>query len=136
MSTRPNSKGVNAKGRSIRTKSFAGVPRAVMEAEDYIKLPSASKCLLFEFAYQYRGHNNGDLTAAYTILKKRGWRSPTTLSHALKRLLAANLAVCTRQGQFHNPGGVCALYALTWLPIHECKGKHDAVPSSIPLRRF
>ena len=136
MTAKANSLGVNSKGRNVRTKSFAGIPRVVMETEDFSRLSSSAKCLLLELAYQYRGFNNGDLTAAFSILKTRGWRSPTTLNKALKQLLEMNFIVCTRHGRFQNPGAVCSLYAITWLPIDECRGKHDAQPSSRPIRRF
>lgn len=133
---KPNSKGMAANGRSARLTSFAGIPRAVMETDDYKRLPANAKCLLLEFAYQFRGRNNGDLTAAWSVMRERGWKSQTTLCNALQKLLAANLILCTRQGRFMNPGGVCALYALTWNPIDECKGKHDVGPTTTAPRKF
>ena len=131
-----NSKGMTANGRSARTTSFAGIPRAVMETDDYKRLPASAKSLLLEFAYQYRGRNNGDLSAAWSVMRKRGWKSQTTLCKALQQLLEANLILCTRQGRFLNPGGMCALYAVTWNPIDECKGKHDVDPTSTAPRKF
>ena len=45
--------------------------------------------------------------------------------------------VKTRTGQFTNPGGVCALYAITWQPIDECKGKKlHVAPTNTPPRKF
>ncbi len=107
-----------------------------MRHPDYIDLPACAKVLLFELAFQYRGHNNGDLHIAWSLMKDRGFNSPVTLNKAKKALLAANLIVCTREGQFMNPGGTCSLYALTWLPIDECKGKHQLQPTTVPIRRF
>ncbi len=47
------------------------------------------------------------------------------------------MIIKTRQGFFMNPGGRCALYALTWLPIDECQGKKLEVNSTTtPPRKF
>lgn len=134
--TKPNSKGMAANGRLAGGKSFAGIPRAVMDHPDYIGLGYSAKALLFELAYQFKGKNNGDLTAAWAVMKTRGWKSKATLAGALEELLDAELVICTRQGRFVNPGGVCSLYALTWQPIDECGGKHDAAPTQTAPRRF
>ena len=133
---KPNSKGMNAKGRSARTGSFAGIPRAVMQSDSYKSLSPKAVKLLLELAYQFRGANNGDLTVALTVLRSWGWKSRTTITQARDELLAADLIVCTRQGQFTNPGGKCALYALVWQPIHECGGKLDVDSTSTPPRKF
>lgn len=131
-----NGKGMAANGRRAGGQSFAGIPRRVMEHPDYIALSYSAKALLFELAYQYRGKNNGDLTAAWAPMKARGWKSKATLSGALEELLDAGLVSCTRQGRFVNPGGVCSLYALTWQPIDECGGKHDLEATATAPRRF
>jgi hypothetical protein len=134
--TKLHHRGVSAKGRNTRTKSFAGIPRVVLDHPDFIKLPPCAKVLLLELARQYRGHNNGDLQAAWSLMKLRGFGSNATLVKARKALLAAQLIVCTREGRFLNPGGVCGLYAITWLPVDECDGKHDYRPTTTPIRKF
>jgi len=121
---------------SIQLSSFAGVPRIVMEHEDFIKLSTKSQSLLLWLCYQYRGGNNGDLTTAFSVLKKWGWKREATISSAVKELLAARLIVRTREGRFSNPGARCALYALTWQPINECGGKLDASATQTPPRKF
>jgi hypothetical protein len=116
---------------------FAGVPRIVMDHEDYQQLSTKSKALLLDLAYQYRGQNNGDLTVAFSVMRGKGWKREATLSEAVKELLAANLIIRTRQGRFTNPGAKCALYAITWQPINECKGKNlDIGPTITPTRKF
>jgi len=120
----------------LPTKSFAGIPRIVMDTDDYKNLNGNAVKLLLELAYQYRGTNNGDLSAAYSQMKSRGFRSKETLTNALKSLQVANLIVRTREGQFTNPGGRCALYALTWQPIDECNSKLDMNTTRTPLRKF
>ncbi len=134
--TKPNSRGMASNGRAASKRSFAGIPRAVMETEDYRSLGASSVKLLLEFAYQFRGNNNGDLTAAWTVLRVRGWRSKATIADSLKELLGKNLIICARPGRFMNPGGVCNLYAITWQPIDECRGKLDIAPTTTAPRRF
>lgn len=114
-----NSRGATAKNRSAFKNGYAGIPRWVMETDDYKSLGGNACKLLQELCYQYRKYNNGDLTIAWNVLKDRGWRSRTTIDKARDDLLTVDLIVCTRQGRFLNPGGVCALYALRWLPINE-----------------
>lgn len=117
--------------------SFAGVPRRVMESDSYRRLNAGAAKLLFEFAYQYRGNNNGDLTAAWSVLNQRGWNSKDTIRRARDELLDANLIIRTRTALRANPGGQCDLYAITWRPIDECKGKSlDVKPTITPPRKF
>ncbi len=119
-----NSKGMTPTGRKAKVNSFAGIPRWLMETDDFIKLSASAVRLLLELSYQYRGANNGDLTLAWHVLKNRGWKSRTTIEKARDALLDADLIICTREGRFLNPGGVCALYAIRWRPINE-SSKYD-----------
>jgi hypothetical protein len=65
---------------------FAGVPDTVMDHPDYINLSFSAKALLFEFARQLYGNNNGKLCATFEQLKLRGWKSDSTLRAKLKEL--------------------------------------------------
>jgi hypothetical protein len=87
-------------------------------------------------ASQYRGNNNGDLTIAYSLLKDRGFKSKGTIERSRDELLNANLIIKTREGRFTNPGGVCALFALTWQAIDECDGKLEVKSTTTPPRQF
>ena len=118
-----------------QTASFAGIPRVVMECPDYINLSGSAVRLLNEMAYQFKGWNNGDLCPAWTLMKERGFRSKATLTKAIKELVAAEMIMLTRQGQFiRNKAG---LYALTWAPINECSGKYlEESPTITPSRNF
>ncbi|MFT7228674.1 MAG: DNA-binding MarR family transcriptional regulator [Methylophilaceae bacterium] len=75
---------------------------------------------MVDLANQINGHNNGGLCLAYSVLKMKGWRSPSTLSKAIKELLDKGLIEVTRKGDRN----VCALYAVTFHAVDECKGKH------------
>ncbi len=115
--------------------SFAGIPRKVIRHPDYHKLGNSAARLLLELAFQYRGKNNGDLTTAFSVLSTRGWKSRQTIDRAKRQLLDNDFIIETRSGRFTNPGGRCALYALTWRSIDECQGKNLEVKSTINPRR-
>jgi hypothetical protein len=132
MAKRPN-----AKGRNNTPGGFAGIPRVVMKHPDYQNLSGGAVKLLLELASQYKGKNNGDLTAAHSIVGKRGCGAKDTVTLNTQKLIDAGMIIQTREGRFTNPGGKCALYALTWLPIDECPGKKLTVsPTATPPRKF
>ena len=124
-----------ARSKHTQTASFAGIPRVVMECPDYTNLSGSAIRLLVELACAYKGGNNGDLSPAWTLMKERGFRSKATLTKAIKELVAAEMIMLTRQGQFiRNRAG---LYALTWASIDECAGKQlDESPTRTPPRNF
>lgn len=127
---------MRAKGKR-GVSHFTSIPHAVMRDPSYRKLKGNAAKLLLELAFQFRGFNNGNLTTAFGVLKDRGWNSRATIDRAKKELLAADLIRETRAGRFENPGGRCALYALTWQPIHECPGKNLEVgPTAVAPRSF
>ena len=126
-----------AKSRSDYPGGFGGLPKIVWTNPSYSNLSGNAVKLLMDFACQYNGHNNGDLTNAYSVLKTRGWRSKDTIRRATLELIDAGLIIQTRQGRFTNPGGVCSLFALTWQSIDECPKKHlERGPTTTPVRKF
>jgi hypothetical protein len=113
-------------------KSFYWIPRQVHRSADFRELSPYALKLLVSLACQFNGFNNGDLTAAWTVMSKQhGFKSEATLDRCKKELLAANLIYLTRQGGL----GRCSLYALTWMPIDDCNGKLDSQPTEMPIRR-
>lgn len=113
------------------------IPHSIMDHPDWQRLTPNALRLLLELMKQYNGRNNGDLTAAWTIMQKRGFKSQTTLNAALKCLMKLEYIVRTQEGRFCNPGKCCALYAVTWLPIDECPGKNlEIAATSAPYRSF
>lgn len=121
----------------LSARDFNGIPRMVMVHPDYKNLSGNAVKLLMAMIHQYRGYNNGDLNAAWTVMKDWGFKSKQTLSNALNALLDSGLIVKTRTGRFMNPGGACALFAITWQPIDECKGKGlETKPTLTPPRKF
>lgn len=130
--SREKSKGRRSGGR------FAGIPHVVMDHPDYIALCNSARSLLMELSRQYNGHNNGDLSAPFSTMRERGVvKSKTTLAKLLRDLEQRQLLIRTREWRFLNPGGRCALYALTWLAIDECPGKGlEVKPTRSPPRAF
>lgn len=108
------------RAKSIRrrdTRTFAGLPHAVLQTHKYASLSSGAVKLLVDITAQYNGHNNGDLQASWSVLKQRGWRSRETLSRAIKELRDVGFIITTRQGGRNR----CSLYAVTWQPVNECR---------------
>jgi len=116
------------KGRA-ETGSFLQLPHALMEHVAFATLSPRANKLLLDIGVQYRGYNNGDLQMTWGTLSQRGWRSRDQLHKARRELLDRGLIAVTRQGG----RGVATLYCLTWLPIHDCKGKLDIGPRREPL---
>ncbi len=124
------SKGRNPAG------TFARLPSNVMDSEDFRTLSGSALKVLMCLLRQYRGSNNGDLSATLSQAKVWGVNSTSTLTIALKELLDRELIIRTREGRFLKPGGCCALYALTWQPIDECEGKLEVSPTATAPRKF
>lgn len=96
------------------TEPFVGIVRSVFESPAFVDLSPFACKLLLELAGQYRGDNNGNLTVAWSIVSKRGWRSRTTLWRAKAELLEAGFIYSTRKGRMPS---TCELLALTWFPL-------------------
>lgn len=120
---------------------FSAIPHAVQDSANWCNAsPNAIK-LLIAIARAYNGKNNGDLCAAFSLMKKRGWSSQTTLDWGLKELQHYGLIQKTRQGDLTKKP---SLYALTWLPIDDIGQKlelcsHSPVASGLwkfPVARF
>jgi hypothetical protein len=101
------------KGSKI-TEPFTAIFRSVFESAAFIALSPHACKLLLELAGQYRGDNNGNLTVAWSVVSKRGWRSRTTLWRCKAELIEAGFVYVTRKG--HMPS-TCELLALTWFPL-------------------
>ena len=125
-----------SKGRK-EAGGFSMFLHVVEDHPDFLSLSGGALKVLHWLVRQYNGKNNGNLSATITQLKHRGIASTATLKKALDELQAKNLIVRTREGRFLNPGGRCALYAVTWFAIDECRGADLEVNATrAPLRSF
>jgi len=115
---------IKAKGRR-EGGIFVPFPVEVLSHLNFINLSSKAKHLLFDLASQLcfkQGGtvNNGDLTASFTVMQKRGWKSRESLDLAIKELLYYAFVKLTRQGGFRAGPN---LYAFTFFAIDDCNGK-------------
>lgn len=114
-------------GKAKRERgAFLAVPAAVLKSRNYARLSPYAVKLLLDLGSQYRGDNNGDLSAAWKLMRPRGWKSEETLHNAKQELLKAGFIQEMRKGQRPNK---CSLYALTWLDL-DLSAKYDIKPSS------
>lgn len=114
------------------------MPNAVIQNQRFCKLNHAAKSVLLYMAGQYTGHNNGDLSATLSKLRKYGFTSQDTLTRSIKTLIAVGLIEITRAGgkDWQTGANLPTLYALTWQPIDECKGKLDVNSTAKPAVNF
>ena len=110
------------------TNSFLSLPHHVLNHENFRCLSPRATKLAIDIAAQYRGSNNGDLSATLSLMRDRGWNSSDQLFRARKELVDRGLIVTSRQGGLNK----CSLFALTWFQIDECQGKLDILPTSSP----
>ena len=101
------------KGSKIN-EPFVAVFRSVMDSPAFAALSPHACKLLLELMAQYKGDNNGNLTVAWSVVSKRGWKSRTTLWRCKSELINAGFLYVTRKG--HMPS-TCELLALTWFPL-------------------
>ena len=112
------------KGRQT-TSPFVMFPCHVLDHEVFKTLSKRATKLVIDIAAQYRGHNNGYLCAPLSLMRKRGWNSSDQLEKAKKELIEKDVILVARQGGRNKAN----LYALSWFPIDECKGKLDVSPT-------
>ena len=111
------------------TNSFLSLPHHVLNHENFRCLSPKATKLAIDIASQYRGNNNGDLCATFSVMQSRGWKSSDQLAKAKKELLGKDVIRIARQGEFPKKA---SLYALTWMPIDDCKGKLDIEATPTP----
>jgi len=108
---------------------FMTIPLSVLESKAYVDATAHAKMLLWDLFIQYRGENNGDLCAAWKVMRRRGWKSEATLNRAKKELIELGLIVETRKGARPNKA---SLYAVTWCDLDPCSGKLDISSRAFP----
>lgn len=111
------------------------LPKALMAHPDFRELSSSALKVLMVLGYQLNGRNNGDLSATHSMLQDWGGMAEATLCKALRELQTRNLIIKTRTNYKGRDGARCALYAVTWAAIDECKGKMLEVPPTITAPR-
>jgi hypothetical protein len=106
------------------------LPHSLLRHENFAALSPRATKLFLDMATCYNGSNNGDMTTAWSVMKKRGWRSHDQVFKAQMELLDKGFIVKARQGGRNK----CNLFALTIWPIDECKGKLDIPATNVAPR--
>jgi hypothetical protein len=99
---------------------FLQLYHAVTDSEEFGALSAHAVKMLLELCRQYRPGKNGDLSAPWSLLCRRGWHSSGTAARSKKELLHAGWIIETRKGGKNK----CSLYAVTLWPIDE-SDKHQ-----------
>ena len=96
------------------TEAHVRIPLEVLQSPAFVALPASAVKLYLDMLSHLRGTNNGNINAALSELKHRGWRSPTTLAKALRQLEAVGLIAKTRETTgVHRGSKLCNLYRIT-----------------------
>jgi hypothetical protein len=117
------------KKKNTYVGGFLALPMALLTCPKFRALSPIGVKLLIDIGSQYNGKNNGDLTAAWKVMKPRGWNSEATLNKAKKELMASGFIAETRKGQLPN---LCTLYGITWQPLNPNR-KLDVGPNGFPV---
>lgn len=104
--------------------SFLQLRHDLLRSPEFNRLSGNAVKLLLFLASQFHGANNGNFSMAWVDLAAAGWASEATARRARDELLEAKFIRITRHGESRR----CYLFAVTWLPVDECKGKSLEVP--------
>jgi hypothetical protein len=103
----------------------------LLNSPAYIALDACAKALLIDLRAKVNTYNNGNISAALSELKHRGWRSAVTLAKSIRQLEAVGLLAKTRQTIGVERGSkVCNLYRFTDLDVYEQSKVHVAAQSA------
>jgi hypothetical protein len=102
-------------------KSYSQIIHAYFQSEQYAKLSPRAVKLLVDLTAQYRGTNNGDLTTAWSVMVRVGWKSKHLLYLAVQELEARGWIIRTRKGLRAKGHSSATLWALTFYGIDDCR---------------
>lgn len=109
-------------------RGFSMLIHDYFTSQEYAELSPRAVKALVDLYCQFKGHNNGDLSAAWKLMAPLGWTSKDQLAKAVAELLERGWISTTRMGGKR----VARLYAVTWLGIDPCGGKLDCKPNAAP----
>lgn len=112
--------------RELRGPSYSKLVHAIFQSEQYGRLSHRAVKLLVDLLAQYRGVNNGDLTTAWSVMQRVGWRSKCLLRQAQQELEARGWIIKTRQGMMVKGKHTASLWALTFFGIDDCRDDRGA----------
>lgn len=113
--------------------TFFVLPHSVMDSDNFKLLSGNALKLLLDMGREYNGNNNGDLSAAFSVMKQKGWVSKCTLDWSLKELQYYGFIVKTRQGYLARRS---CLYALSWQSIDASYKLELCAASNVPANTW
>lgn len=116
---------------SDTVKGYDKMPRDVTSCANYTKLTYTGRALLHQAATFFVGQNNGDICLASSLMKPLGWKDDA-LHRARHELLYYGFLIMTKRGVNRKPD----LFALAWINIHSCNGKHDIGRTQEPSANY
>jgi len=101
--------------RPASAERYISVGLKLLNSPAYIALDRSAQALFFDLRTKFKGgYNNGNINAALSELRHRGWSSETTLAKALRQLQATGFIAATRRTVGVEKGSkVCNLYRFT-----------------------
>ena len=97
------------------------LPHSILRSPQFAALPGPAVKALFGLLAQYNGRNNGNLTAAISVMQSYGWTSRDTLKRAIDHLLSAGFITITRKGG----NRIARLFAVTFFAVDDCGARFD-----------
>jgi hypothetical protein len=113
---------------------YAYIPVEVLTSDAHKSLPYYARAVLVAIAAQYRGNNNGDLAMTWQTGLSFGIWSKSHLVASLSELQHRGLIQKTKQGGKKPLGPT--LYAITWQPIDDLRGKIASGPTTTPTNAW
>jgi hypothetical protein len=92
---------------------------SLLNSPAYRVLSFSAKALFTDIRSKLTRTNNGNLSAALSDMKHKGWSSSATLSRALYELRAMGFISVTRAGGLKMGTRVCTLYRFTDIDVFE-----------------
>ncbi|MEM8940732.1 MAG: hypothetical protein AAGC91_01165 [Pseudomonadota bacterium] len=119
MPAKKDSRGMLSNGRKAGTGTFLRAPHDLFVHPDYLALSKPARAFLWDFGsqYQYR-KNNGNLSAAPSIMAAYGYSKPT-IHRLVRELLLYDWIRVTRTPMHPRQ---CYLYALSWIDLDDWGG--------------
>ena len=124
--SRSESKRGKITGRSGTSPQRLTIPYWIIKSPHFAALTGSELKLLLDLAVQFNGYNNGNFAIEHV---RNRWRSRTTTQAARDGLVKKGWIVRTRHGGLRMGPD---LYAVTWWPVMDCRGKHPHPIESVP----
>ena len=120
-----------AEPRNYSCGTYTTIPNKVIDCANYKKLSTDAKALLLEAGRMFTGQNNGDISLELVKMSPRGW-TQRRLFRARHELEYYRFLIVTRRGG----NRIVRLYALSWINVHKCRGKHHMEPTEYPGEEY